>query len=645
MAYYLATESFSSVEHNENTSLQILYKYAQKKFLCRDCLRRTNNSFFIEMTFEELNISQPLIRAVEDLGFVEPMPVQSEVIPYLLGENLDLIALAQTGTGKTAAYGLPLLERLTVGTENPTALILSPTRELCLQIADDLVAYAKYLPKIHIVPVYGGVSIDMQIKALRRGANVVVATPGRLLDLLRRGALSLRDIESVVLDEADEMLNMGFSEDLKEILTQIPEERRLLLFSATMSAEMSSIARGYLKSPKEIVIGRKNEANNNISHLCCLVPARQKYLALKRIVDYYPAIYGIIFCRTRMETKEIAEQLIRDGYNADALHGDLSQEQRDRVMQRFRIANLQLLVATDVAARGLDVDNLTHVIHYGLPDDVENYTHRSGRTARAGKKGISIALCHLREKGRLRSIEKLIGAKVENIVIPTGKDICSKQLFHLADRLERVNTEDGEQDIEAILPEVCRKLDWIPKEDLIRRLMTLEFQRFFEYYRSAEEIEQTALEKERKNEQRGKRAPFETEEGMTRLFINFGKSDRLFPNKLIELINRCVPGRVAIGKIDLMQKFSFFDVDSEEAGRVIEELSQYEVEGRKIIVDYADAVSEAGAKEKKKRGKFSSAMTNRDKKRTFSSEEPKRKKSRKSARESYPEPRKGRSRR
>lgn len=577
------------------------------------------------MTFEELNISQSLIKAVEELGFIEPMPVQAEVIPYLLGDNLDLIALAQTGTGKTAAYGLPLLERLTIKGAQPTALILSPTRELCLQIADDLASYAKYLSEIHIVPVYGGVSIDMQIKALRRGANIVVATPGRLLDLLRREALSLDAIESVVLDEADEMLNMGFSEDLKEILSQIPNERRLLLFSATMSPEMSSIARSYLKSPKEIVIGRKNEANNNISHHCCLVPARQKYLALKRIVDYYPAIYGIIFCRTRIETKEIAEQLIRDGYNADALHGDLSQEQRDRVMRRFRIGNLQLLVATDVAARGLDVDNLTHVIHYGLPDDVENYTHRSGRTARAGKKGISIALCHLREKGRLRSIEKLIGVKIDNIVIPTGKDICSKQLFHLADRLERVDTEEGQQDIEAILPEVCRKLDWIPKEDLIRRLMTLEFQRFFEYYRSAEEIEQTTVEKESKKEPRSKRAPFETEEGMTRLFINFGKSDRLFPNKLIELINRCVPGRVAVGKIDLMQKFSFFDVDSEEAERVIDELSQYEVEGRKIIVDYADKVSETRERAQKKKTNGTRSSFSRAERRHSSYEKPKKK--------------------
>ncbi len=594
------------------------------------------------MTFEELNISEPIVRAVHDLGFVEPMPVQAEVIPYLLGENLDLVALAQTGTGKTAAYGLPLLDRLTLSGNQPTALVLSPTRELCLQIADDLAAFAKYLPDVHILPVYGGVSIDMQIKALRRGVHIVVATPGRLLDLLRREALSLQYIESVVLDEADEMLNMGFSEDLKEILSQIPDRRRLLLFSATMSPEMTTIARGYLKAPKEIVIGRKNEANNNISHLCCLVPARQKYLALKRIVDYYPAIYGIVFCRTRMETKEVAEQLIKDGYNADALHGDLSQEQRDRVMQRFRIGNLQLLVATDVAARGLDVDNLTHVIHYGLPDDVENYTHRSGRTARAGKKGISIALCHLREKGRLRSIEKLIGAKVENIVIPSGRDICAKQLFHLADRLERVDTEELKSDIEAILPEVCRKLDWIPKEDLIRRLMTLEFERFFEYYRSAEEIEQAAPEKEVKKERKRSRSLVETEEGMTRLFINFGKADRLFPNKLIELVNRCVPGRVAIGKIDLMQKFSFFDVDSDEAGRVIEELSQYEVEGRKIIVDYAEEMTNGDKFVQKKRGKNSSSeQKNTKKERSFASDS-KRKKER--GRAEHPAPRKGRTR-
>lgn len=551
------------------------------------------------MTFDELNLSAPLLDAVSALGFTEAMPVQAAVIPYLLEDNLDLIALAQTGTGKTAAYGLPLLEKLRPQRNTPQALVLSPTRELCLQIASDLESFAQFLPEVHVLAVYGGSSIETQIRALKRGVDIVVATPGRLLDLMRRRAISLANIHTVVLDEADEMLNMGFSEDLKAILSEIPEERNLLLFSATMSREVATIAHSYLHNPKEITIGRKNEANSNIRHLYYLVPARQRYLALKRIVDFYPSIYGIVFCRTRMEAKEIAEHLIADGYNADALHGDLSQEQRDRVMQRFRSGHLQLLVATDVAARGLDVDNLTHVIHYGLPDDVENYTHRSGRTARAGKTGLSIALCHLREKSRIRSIEKLISAKMEFGTLPSGREICSKHLFHLASRLEEVDTTTHAQDIDAILPDVNQKLAWLDRDELLRRLMTLEFERFFAYYSKAEEIETEVLRGgDTKGERKERRnaAPRAVEEGMTRLFINFGKTDRLFPNKLIELINRCVPGRVRIGKIDLMQKFSFFEVDSHDAHLVIEEMSQYEVEGRRIIIDYADAVDGGEAK-------------------------------------------------
>ena len=550
------------------------------------------------MTFDELKLSAPLLDAVSALGFTEAMPVQAAVIPYLLEDNIDLIALAQTGTGKTAAYGLPLLEKLRPQRDFPQALVLSPTRELCLQIASDLESFAKFLPEVYVLAVYGGSSIETQIRSLKRGVDIVVATPGRLLDLMRRHALSLEGIHTVVLDEADEMLNMGFSEDLKAILSEIPEERNLLLFSATMSREIATIAHSYLHNPKEITIGRKNEANSNIRHIYYLVPARQRYLALKRIVDFYPSIYGIVFCRTRVETKEIAEHLIADGYNADALHGDLSQEQRDRVMQRFRSGHLQLLVATDVAARGLDVDNLTHVIHYGLPDDVENYTHRSGRTARAGKTGLSIALCHLREKSRIRSIEKLIGAKMEVGTLPSGREICSKHLFHLADRLEHVDSSAHAEEIAAILPEVSQKLTWLDRDELLRRLMTLEFERFFAYYSTAEEIEPENLKRETKEEKRERRnsAPRVVEEGMTRLFINFGKTDRLFPNKLIELINRCVPGRVRIGKIDLMQKFSFF-----------EELSQYEVEGRRIIVDYADAADGSDSKRETARGRKDSA--------------------------------------
>lgn len=561
------------------------------------------------MTFDELKLSAPLLDAVSALGFTEAMPVQAAVIPYLLEDNIDLIALAQTGTGKTAAYGLPLLEKLQPQRNTPQALILSPTRELCLQIASDLESFAKFLPEVHVLAVYGGSSIETQIRALKRGVDIVVATPGRLLDLMRRQAISLASIHTVVLDEADEMLNMGFSEDLKAILSEIPEERNLLLFSATMSREVATIAHSYLHNPKEITIGKKNEANSNIRHLYYLVPARQRYLALKRIVDFYPSIYGIVFCRTRMEAKEIAERLIADGYNADALHGDLNQEQRDRVMQRFRGGHLQLLVATDVAARGLDVDNLTHVIHYGLPDDVENYTHRSGRTARAGKTGLSIALCHLREKSRIRSIEKLINAKMEVGSLPSGREICSKHLFHLADKLEHVDTSAHAEEIAAILPEVSQKLAWLDREELLHRLMTLEFERFFAYYSTAEEIEPESLGREAKGEKRERctSAPRVVEEGMTRLFINFGKTDRLFPNKLIELINRCVPGRVRIGKIDLMQKFSFFEVDSHDAQRLIEELSQYEVEGRRIIVDYADAADGSAPKRETPRGGKSSA--------------------------------------
>ena len=568
------------------------------------------------MTFEELGVSAPICQAVRELGYEQPMPVQEAVIPYLLGAPIDLIALAQTGTGKTAAFGLPLLQNVerslqaqpNDGVATPRALVLCPTRELCLQIADDLTAYSKYLPSVRILPVYGGSSIEAQIRTLRRGVEVIVATPGRLIDLMERGAASLDSIETVVLDEADEMLTMGFSESLQTILAEVPKERHLLLFSATMPREISSIAASYMHQPKEIIVGTKNEGNKNIRHYYYVVSARHKYLALKRIADYYPDIYGIIFCRTRRETQEIADQLIRDGYNADALHGELSQAQRDYVMQKFRIRNLQLLVATDVAARGLDVNDLTHVIHYGLPDDIESYTHRSGRTARAGKMGISIAICHSRERGRLRDIERISHATIERKHLPTGQAICEKQLFHLADRIERVElTEDTTLD--TVLPELVRKLDWIDREELVRRLMLLEHRRLLDYYESEETIEE-ADDKGRlsgegkegkKRDKRDKRNAV-AEEGMKRLFINFGKLDRMFPNKLIELINKCVPGRVKIGKIDLLPRFAFFEVEEADAQEVIRSMSSYEVDGRRIAVDYADAMGSGdGKKERRSR--------------------------------------------
>lgn len=561
------------------------------------------------MTFDELGVSAPICRAITELGYQQPMPVQEAVIPYLLGEPIDLIALAQTGTGKTAAFGLPLLQNVAKSLEEvpatgtPRALVLCPTRELCLQIADDLTAYSKYLPSVRILPVYGGSSIEAQIRTLRRGVEVIVATPGRLIDLMERGAASLESISTVVLDEADEMLTMGFAESLQTILSQVPEERHLLLFSATMPKEISSIASSYMHKPKEIIVGTKNEGNKNIRHFYYVVSAKHKYLALKRIADYYPDIYGIIFCRTRKETQEIADQLIRDGYNADALHGELSQAQRDYVMQKFRIRNLQLLVATDVAARGLDVNDLTHVIHYGLPDDVENYTHRSGRTARAGKMGISIAICHSRERGRLKDIERISHATIERKHLPSGSEICQKQLFHLADRIERVElTEDATLD--AVLPELARKLDWIDREELVKRVMLLEFRRMLDYYESEDAIEEAddkgRLPYEGQEKKRDKRNAV-AEEGMKRLFINFGKLDHMYPNKLIELVNKCVPGRVKIGKIDLLPRFAFFEVEEADAREVIESMSSYEVNGRRIAVDYADAVGAGGEGKKERR--------------------------------------------
>ena len=369
-------------------------------------------------TFEELGVAAPILKAIQELGYVSPMPVQEEVIPYLLGQDNDVIALAQTGTGKTAAFGLPILQKIEVEDYQPQALVLCPTRELCLQIADDLNDYSKYIDHLRVLPVYGGSSIESQIKTLKRGVHVVVATPGRLLDLMNRKTVDLSHIRNVIMDEADEMLNMGFTDSINAILAEVPVSRNMLLFSATMPQGIAAITKQYMNHPKEIVIGNKNEGNKNIRDIYFMVRAQDKYLALKRIADFYPNIYAIIFCRTRKETQEIADKLIQDGYNADSLHGELSQAQRDYVMQKFRIKNLQLLVATDVAARGLDVDDLTHVINYGLPDDIESYTHRRGRTGRAGKTGISISICHVREKGKIKEIERVINKKFEKGEMP-----------------------------------------------------------------------------------------------------------------------------------------------------------------------------------------------------------------------------------
>ena len=546
-------------------------------------------------TFEELGVCEPIRRAIEELGYESPMPVQEEVIPYLLGNGNDVVALAQTGTGKTAAFGLPLLQKIEVERVEPQALILCPTRELCLQIAGDLNDYSKYMEGLHVLPVYGGSSIESQIRSLRRGVHIIVATPGRLIDLMERGVVSLATIENVVMDEADEMLNMGFTDSINAILADVPENRNTLLFSATMSPEISRISKKYLHDAKEIVIGTKNEGSKNVNHVYYLVHAKDKYLALKRVADYNPKIYAIIFCRTRLETQEIADKLIQDGYNADALHGELSQQQRDLTMQKFRQRRIQLLVATDVAARGLDVDDLTHVINYGLPDDTESYTHRSGRTGRAGKTGTSIAIIHVRERGKMRDIERIIGKKFQKGDIPTGQQICEKQLYKGIDDIERVQV--NEEMIAPFMHEVLRKLEWLEKEDLIKRIVSREMSRFIDYYSKMPEIEvpversrkEAAGQTEKGGRKQGGKGGRKAEEGYTRLFLNLGKMDNFFAAQIIDLVNRHVQGKPQIGRIDLMKNFSFFDVAEEDASRVVKALNRgVKVAGRKVVVEVAD---------------------------------------------------------
>ena len=521
------------------------------------------------------------------------MPVQEEVIPYLLGNRNDVIALAQTGTGKTAAFGIPVLQRIAetprpqmgqVGRGLPLALILSPTRELCLQIADDLRDFSKYLDGIHIEAVYGGASIEQQIRALRKGVQVIVATPGRLIDLMKRGVAQLDDVHNVVLDEADEMLNMGFSESIDEILSGVPEDRNTLLFSATMSRDIERIAKGYLHDPKEIVVGSRNEGAEHVNHIYYMVNAKDKYLALKRLVDYYPRIFAIIFCRTKAETQEVADKLIRDGYNAESLHGDLSQQQRDLTMQKFRQHTVQLLVATDVAARGLDVDDLTHVINYGLPDDIENYTHRSGRTGRAGKKGTSLSIVHSREKYKIRNIEKEIGKQFEQGTIPSAEEICKKQLYKVMDQIVKADVD--EEQIAPFMQDISRYFEYIDKDDLIKKIVSLEFGKFLDYYKNAPEIEPvTSRQKGERGERREKgkkKAPMATSEGYRKLFINLGKKDGFYPGELMQFLNKNVHGHVEVGHIDLLQTMSYFEVPEEDAERVIKYVSGQRYKGREV---------------------------------------------------------------
>ena len=591
-------------------------------------------------TFEELGVCEEIRRAIEEMGFVQPMPVQENVIPVLLESRQDTIALAQTGTGKTAAFGIPLLQRVAppvpprggrmdpadenkerrmnpadehlylpkggtggaLGALGPSALVLSPTRELCLQIADDLRDFSKYMEGIHIEAVYGGAAIEQQMRALKKGVQIIVATPGRLIDLKNRGYAKLEQVSNIVLDEADEMLNMGFSEAIEEIFQSLPEDHNTLMFSATMSRDVERVAKKFLKNHQEIVVGSRNEGAENVNHIYYMVQAKDKYLALKRIVDYNPRIFAIIFCRTKLETQEIADKLIKDGYNAEALHGDLSQQQRDLTMQKFRQHLTQLLVATDVAARGLDVNDLTHVINFGLPDDIENYTHRSGRTGRAGKKGTSISIVHSREKHKIRNIEKEIGKQFVEAEIPKAEEICKKQLYKVMDEIVKTDVNDDE--IAPFMQDINRYFEYIDKEEIIKKIVSLEFGKFLAYYADAPEIEAVNWkkeERERRKEKGGRRnddgerrkdrasgAARKPEKGFARLFINLGKRDGFYPGELMQTLNRYVGGRQEVGHIDLLDTISYFEVPEKDALKVSTQLTGIRFKGRTVRCNNED---------------------------------------------------------
>ncbi len=542
-------------------------------------------------TFEELGVSAAIRRAIEELGFVQPMPVQEAVIPFLIEGQRDVIALAQTGTGKTAAFGIPLLQRIDTSRRETQALVLSPTRELCLQITDDIRDFAKYMEGVHVEAVYGGAAIEPQMRALRKGVNIIVATPGRLIDLKNRGFVHMEQVRTIVLDEADEMLNMGFSDSINEIFESLPEEHATLMFSATMSREVEKVAKQYLKDYETIVVGSRNEGAENVNHIYYMVQAKDKYLALKRIVDYYPKIFAIIFCRTKLETQEIADKLIKDGYNAESLHGDLSQQQRDLTMQKFRQHLTQLLVATDVAARGLDVDDLTHVINFGLPDDIENYTHRSGRTGRAGKKGTSISIVHSKEKHKIRAIEKEIGKQFVEAEIPSAEEICKKQLYKVMDQIVKTDVDDEE--IGPFMQDINRYFEYIDKEEIIKKIVSLEFGKFLAYYADAPEIEKPVKEKREKKPQTDKQKRMnKAQEGYHRLFINLGKRDGFYPGELMQTLNRYVGGRQEVGHIDLLDTISYFEVPEKDAKKVMTQLSGIRYHGRIVRCNSEDEKDE-----------------------------------------------------
>ncbi len=524
--------------------------------------------------FNELGLSQAIIAALDDLGYEQPTPIQEKTIPQILSSKDDLKAFAQTGTGKTAAFSLPIIEQINTNSKDTQAIILSPTRELAIQIGKNIEEFSKNIQDLKVLTVYGGSDIEKQIRSLGNGVQIVVGTPGRTVDLIKRKKLKLQNIRWVVLDEADEMLNMGFKEDLDKVLEVTPDTKQTLLFSATFPKEVNAIAKNYMKNPVEIDAGKRNSGSDNVSHEFYLVSERNRYAALKRLADINPNIYGIVFCRTRRETKDVASKLIADGYNADALHGDLSQAQRDIVMEKFRSKHLQMLVATDVAARGLDVDNLTHVINYKLPDEAESYTHRSGRTGRANNKGISIAIVTNGEKRKLSPIEKKIGKNFKAKKVPNGQEICEKQLFSLIEKVKDVEVNDTQ--ISGYLNGIYEKLEGLDREELIRRFVSIEFNQFLSYYEDAHDLNGDDT-KERK---RG------GEENFTRFYINLGKIDKLNPARLMGLINENLKKRnVEIGQIEILKNFSFFEIDKTFEDTVLKSFRNTEFNGRGIIVE------------------------------------------------------------
>ena len=539
--------------------------------------------------FIELGIRHDIVNAISELGFENPTPIQEQSIPVLLTGSNDFVGLAQTGTGKTAAFGLPLLELLDFEENYPQALILCPTRELCLQITNDIKNYAKKMGNVQVVAVYGGAAISDQLRQIKRGVQIVVATPGRMLDIINRKAIDFTKVKFVVLDEADEMLNMGFQEDIDSILSTTPEEKKTWLFSATMPTEVRRIAKKYMKDPFELTMGEKNTGNVNIEHEYYIVRARDKYAAFKRIVDFNPDIFGIVFCRTKIETQDIAESLIKDGYNADSLHGDLSQQQRDKVMKRYRDRNLQLLIATDVAARGIDVSDITHVINYSLPDEVENYTHRSGRTARAGKTGVSISIINAKELGNIRQIERGLGKKFVKAEIPTGFDVCEKQLFSIVHKVHSVQV--NEQQIEQYIPRIMEEFKDMSKEEFIKRFASIEFNSFLDYYKNAPDLN-APIEEGRRFERNDDRSFDRGNAGgggkseYTRLFINLGSVDEFNRGDLLGYIcnQSKISGRT-VGKIDVKGVYSFFEVPHADVEKVTAGFKDADFKGRPVRIE------------------------------------------------------------